>query len=668
MAEFASTAGASTDYEGLNDGIGSLQIGTPTGGIKPNVPGINGILILPDEQRTSSVVPERPESFMSCFADLFMEPSREEHTRTLCHKIASLAAGTLEGQRNCFVGLGARGIGKTQFFIALGDWFVRIGDHNCAFLYKQMGVTDKKSPFSSKTSNIRRIIHFLAKKREWANIPTKPWESSTDCLNWLINNNKRVFLVLDEFDQFYRVQNEGGLIGELSEIGGISRKRPLMVVLLGSSSHLRNLCFLKGDIVEMRNAEYPGVANAVTLNITKFLPLSFRPITTVAVAKHVLHCLGITASEDFDFALLCKTTRGEVRSFEETYRNMIDSTSPVVVRGVPQRPVAFDDPTNKKILSVLWHSVQHAIQSGFVSFKDLLTVMNLESEFTVDLQQRLSCPKDDFLKAGVNLGRLFQCADESVIAFDGDHSVSFLHPTDIEHCISLFGNEPRTTGTLTLAEEISLLNPNNAGTDEVNERLVCESLCERGILVEGLGCLMFASDSPSAPMACHGVVRRKDGLSMVSSCIGHDLLNEAYVGQFVVGTRESRIAAHLRKEYPDELDGDLIAIFRVDDDERLRYIIVRVQTKLGVTVADRGDQTPISKMMDNERFLLEALQVAKEEVAFVRVLWSSQRTKATTNVAQRIIVINSADMINYWIDPVKAFVQKQRLTSYGYAM
>lgn len=41
MAEFASTAGASTDDEALNDGIGSLQIGTSTGGIKPNVPGIN---------------------------------------------------------------------------------------------------------------------------------------------------------------------------------------------------------------------------------------------------------------------------------------------------------------------------------------------------------------------------------------------------------------------------------------------------------------------------------------------------------------------------------------------------------------------------------------------------------------------------------------------------
>lgn len=105
--------------------------------------------------------------------------------------------------------------------------------------------------------------------------------------------------------------------------------------------------------------------------------------------------------------------------------------------------------------------MQRVIQSGFVSFKDLLAVMNFETEFAVDLQQNVSCPEDHFLKAGVNLGRMFQCADESVIAFAGDHGASILHPTDIEHCISLFGNEPRTTGNLTIAEEISLLNPSN---------------------------------------------------------------------------------------------------------------------------------------------------------------------------------------------------------------
>eukprot|EP01033_Poteriospumella_lacustris_P008426 gene8426-6086_t len=298
--------------------------------------------------------------------------------------------------------------------------------------------------------------------------------------------------------------------------------------------------------------------------------------------------------------------------------------------------------------------------------------MHIDVEFTPQLQQQLCCPNEAVLAAGVTAGQLFQCADESVIAFDGG-DVSFLHPADIECCVSMFGNEPRTEGRLTLAEEISLLNPNNASADEVNERLVCESLCENGIIVEGLGRLTFASGSPSAPVFCHGVVRRGGTKLSVDAMdeerSRREMLNDAVVGQHVLGAGESHTAAHLCKEYPDELGGDLIAVFRVQGVESLRYIVVRVQIKLGVsgtTNADRDERTPICKMIENEHFFVQALGVEQDQVDFVRVLWSSQRTPTTTDGAQHIIWINSADMMNYWIDPVKAFVRERRLTAYGH--
>lgn len=474
-----------------------------------------------------------------------------------------------------------------------------------------------------------------------------------------------MFLVLDDFERCYRKENRRGLISNLAAVGGDSRQRPLVIVLLGSSSRLRNLCFSKGDPEEMAKAGFVGYAGAPNLNSTKFIPLTFSPITTVESTKQVLSSLGLNSSVGFDFAGLCKATRGEVRAFEKEFGRM---TSSAQVVSTVHRNHSWDDPINKRILSILWQGVQRSIQDGTLHLFELSEVMNLAVEFTPQVQQKLSFSKEIFIEAGIATGQLYQCADESVIAFGGGN-VFLLHPADVECCISLFGKESRTDGRLTLAEEISLLNASNASTDEVNERLVCESLCDRGIVVEGLGRLAFASDSPTALECCHGVVRRGATRSMVA----HDrneLLNPSFVGLHTLGADECSNAAHLRKECPDAIGGDLIAVFRaVQGAERVRFIVVRVQMKLGTsgtTNADDGERTPITKMMENERFIVQALDVTAEQVDFVRVLWSSQRTRATTDFTQRIIVIKSNDMMDYWIEPVKSFVQERRLAAYGF--
>eukprot|EP01039_Chlorochromonas_danica_P010730 gene10730-11915_t len=613
---------------------------------------------------------EAQASFLKCFGDVFIDSSRNEHSLTLCGKLAELAAGRLEGQRNCFLGLGARGIGKSQFFTALGDWFTRIGDSNSAFLYRQMGVTDNSSPFNTETTNVRKIIRYLALKLKWDNVPEESWENSTECMDWLLANNKRVFLVLDEFEQCYRVRNTAGLISELAEVGGDAGQRPLVIALLGSSSRLRSLCFNKGDPEEMEKAGFHGYAGAPNLNSTKFLPLIFSPITTAESTRQVLSCLVdvVPPLKDFDFARLCKASRGEVRAFKETFGRM--KTHSVQDAFKVQRNEAWDYPVNKKILSIIWQGVQRSIQDCTLSHEHLSVVMNLSVEFTQQVQLPLSVSKETFIEAGISTSQLYQCGDESVIAFDGSKA-SFLHPADIECYISLFGNAPRTDGRLTLAEQISLLNANNASSDEVNERLVCESLCEHGIALEDLGHLKFASGSITAPECCHGVVRVEARRLTAAHDARDELLNQSFLGLHAFGGEgdNNAAAAHLRKEFPDELGGDLIAVFQVQGMESVRFIVVRVQIKLGISIktnADESERTPIMKMMENERFFVEALGVTAEEVIFVRVLWSSQRTRATSDFTQHIIVIKSDDMMNYWIEPVKHFVQERRLSAYGF--
>eukprot|EP01039_Chlorochromonas_danica_P011964 gene11964-13555_t len=673
MSEFAGAI-AKSEESVLDDGIANLHLGSSVERPKqekPEVQKVCGDLILPGTTsatvRAFSDDSEAQASFKECFSDVFIDPSRDEHSRTLCGKLAELADGRLEGQQNCFVGVGARGIGKSQFFTALGDWFTRIGDRDCAFLYQQMGEKDETSPFDVRTTNVRKIVHHLAVNLNWDNIPAEPWATSTECLNWLLSNNKKVFLVLDEFDQCYREENRTGLISDLAKVGGDARKRPLVIVLLGSSSRLRNLCFTKGSLEEMLSAGFAGYTRAVSLNSTKFIPLIFSPINSVDSTKHVLSSLGLKPSDTFDFAGLCKASRGEVRAFKTIFKKMMASAAQDHVSKV-QRNGAWDHPSNKKILSILWQRVQRLVQDGTLFLQQLSDVMDIAVEFTPEVQILLSCSKERFIEAGIDIGQLYQCADESVISFDGD-IVCFLHPADVECCISLFGNESRTDGRLTLAEEISLLNANNASTDEVNERLVCESLCEHGIVVKDLGHLKFARGSPTAPACCHGLVREKATLSIVAGDSKYDLLNQSFVGLHTLGGGQSTNAAHLRKEFPDEIGGDLIAVFRVQGAESARFIVVRVQIKLGAsgtTYADDGAGTPITKMMKNEHFLVQALGVKAEQIDFVRVLWSSQRTKTTTDVAQRIIVINSVDMMNYWIEPVKIFVRERKLTAYGY--
>jgi hypothetical protein len=224
------------------------------------------------------------KAFQETFVDLYFDSDRTGASETLCPLIFRLVNRSLSGQRNCFLGLGVRGIGKSQYFIALGDWACKSSTKNFAFLYKEMGSVETASIFDLRTTNIRKMVHYLATLAGWEGLVKDPWNTIGNCWEWLVNNNKQVLLVLDEFEKTYRVENTGGLIADLSAIGGRSGPRPIVIILLGSSSVLRSLCFCTGNRTELADKGFLGYSAAsMNLNSTKYIPLLFGPITSIAV-------------------------------------------------------------------------------------------------------------------------------------------------------------------------------------------------------------------------------------------------------------------------------------------------------------------------------------------------------------------------------------------------
>ena len=190
----------------------------------------------------------------------------------LCPTLSELVSGRLEGQKNCFLGIGIRGVGKSQFFVGLGQWMTTIGDTNSALFYREMNAT-----YIRQNTNIRMIVFNIVKNAKWDKCPVEPWENIGKCWEWLNQNDKRIFIVLDEFESVY--------VEDMSSVGSMSGKRPLVIVALGSSSDLRSLCFCKGNLDNMMSRGYLGYKYRTNLNSTKFVPVLFGPITTINMTK-----------------------------------------------------------------------------------------------------------------------------------------------------------------------------------------------------------------------------------------------------------------------------------------------------------------------------------------------------------------------------------------------
>jgi hypothetical protein len=606
-------------------------------------------------------------SFTSCFEDLFIDKSREGHLNCLCGTLWQLVAGTLIGQQNCFLGLGIRGIGKSQFFIALGDWMRRIGGSDCAVLYHEMGSTELEDPFCTRTTNLRQIIKVLASRAGWESIPSH-WETIGDCRDWLRDHSKKLLIILDGFEKCYRQENNAGLLRDLAAVGGSGGPRNIVVVLLGTSAHLRNLCFCKGDREEMISQGFLGYDGAVSLNSTKFVPKVFEPITTVDTTKEALRCVGLGYGKYFDIRDFCKASRGQVRGFRRLHQEY--GLGIVCVRHTFK--AEYNNDVFSRILRILWRNIREKFVENP---RELANYIEYKAPFSRAVQEQLGSPLRDMIDGGITVADIYNCADSSLIWFQ-DGIVSLLHPTDLECCVQIFGRSERLEGELNIAQKISLLYSDNASADEINEMIVCDSLCVTGVKVAGIGHLRFCGDSLHARVCSTGVVRRQSDLFFQEE--PSDILDGAFVGMIKQKTFRKAISpATLRKEYPDELGADLIAVFRADSltgkYASIRFVVVRVQVKLGTSSSsvDKDGLTPISKMRAREAWLVKAIEkespgTSADNILFVRVLWTSRPTADISAPEDHEMVISSADMFDHWCEPAKRFVKSNKIAYYGF--
>ena len=601
------------------------------------------------------------DHFKNYFANLYFDVDRKKCAKMLCPVLSSLVNGELEGQKNCFLGIGVKGVGKSQFFIALGQWAIQgLGDKNCAFLYRDMGVTEESSIYNISRTNMRKIIHNIGVTANW-DVPSTPWSSINDCWQWLLDKRKRIFVVLDEFEKTYSRVNTCGLLDDLCNIGNRSGPRPIVVVLLGSSSYLRSLCFCIGD-GHILQSRFEGYNAGFSLNNTKFLPIQFGPILTVATTQEALRSLGKCEFPNFDVRKFCKVTRGEIRNFANIYEEMKENTF-VDDDLDAQLQKVTDNSTYTNTLKHLWTHVDASVDPQVIA-----KVISFEIDYEASLDL-FSCPQQDLVKSGISIVELHSCSDNSVIRFDGSGKVKFLHPTDIEICLTLFHTISSVRTKLSTAEQVSLQYAYNCSAEELNEMLVAESLCVSGLEIPVLGKLTFTLND-KYPRCFMGCVRLPGTPPIIEVAKNKksELFQPSGRGEFRKGIfRNSVKPAIWRKEWPDELGGSLIASFKVTNWDPIKFIVVRAQVKLGLSTSsvDKNGKTPFDRMTANEDIILAAAGYKKNQVIFVNVLWTSRPTNDETDSSRYRFVIDSNKMMQYWSDRVKKFVNENGYKQYG---
>lgn len=128
------------------------------------------------------------------------------------------------------------------------------------------------------------------------------------------------------------------------------------------------------------------------------------------------------------------------------------------------------------------------------------------------------------------------------------------------------------------------------------------------------------------------------------------------------------------KEVLDEGGSDLVAIFEINEDLKkgnLKWMVFRVQIIMGVSQdtytknSKKGDDV-IDRMKSYEVAFCKKLNAKYDEVQFVRVLWTAQKTSITHSLKDHVYVIDSSKMLLLWSPRIRKFVGDAKLDTYGF--
>ena len=657
------------DVHALGDAMAAVLRLQPT---SPSSPGNSAFLSLAESENRLLDIPllmfmvgddddRTDQAIEPYFAarGVYLDAYRTRFLREAGGRIQRFIRGELFGHHACFLILGIHGVGKSQFLLELGRYMTASGGARHAFCYVVIGVCEE-------STTLRQLIYRMAAEQLWENVPEQCWPTIDACWDWLDREKRFIVIVLDEYQNVYEESAQsyaGSLISELYGIGSRSQCRYIMVFLCGSRAHLRPLAFKRIDLKDVQDClshqykGYPVVAK--NLNSTKFVPVEFGPIASLADMKRVWTAICCSEPPDDEhLANICFQTGGLIRSItskkDDGFIGAPSSTKTSLFKSVAKQ---------RELMEFLYHN--YVTKTSFSQISQLLDLMAEDDLSWSEVATVAQCMEH---VADLKIQQLYQLADDGSLYFTGGNHVGFAHPSDILAVMRLLGRDIRPR-KLSPLEQLSLLFSYNSGLCDINETLVAESLTENGWKYSQLGARLRFKNCYNTPYAT-GLCRTQ-GKNVVfdGKCVNDEDKN--HFGVIKRGRILHQIRIHpagLRKELPDESGGDLIAIFAVEDQVlgAVKYLVFRVQVKLGCSVQSRVPADVFTKMIEHEKWFVARLSVRADEVCFVRLLWTAQSTTLSTIPEQNLFVIESKDMLPHWSQRIRSFVVAKRLATYGY--
>ena len=521
----------------------------------------------------------------------FICASRLSALVELAPRLAELDAGTLCGQKNCFAIIGSRQTGKTAFMRSVVHAVASAASRRTVAICVNFTDTGVREP-------LHLLQHALAGCPD-ITLPPELAESTAsfvDLLDFMITSNLRALLCIDDIEALYRCPRDSLLAErvfmQLRVLGSHNGpQRPAIVVITGSAAVLRVLLFaLDTPDYDRILRRYPCHLRFGSLNDNKFVPLLLVPIVSTVDLANAALCILDSFPRDRqrlvgDGFLFAPTATVTPTAQSARASALSPEASSCIASGYTLVP-AFVEWLSLRCRGLAgWivdaargqmtrgHHLNRLLGTGGdtaarrvplnrllsawiaavkTSGRDVATAAANTSDETICV---FGMPIDDTEPAG----SWYDLADGGVLRFDGDcrpRVVRFLHPSDAGTLLmALLGSDTSAQAGdgMTPAEMLSLLAPQLASADEVNERLVLEGLSSTshlpcGLQVRGRG--------------CSGTFRGISHSAEHLAVLGTDADQLPTIDSLLPSSRRNT----LFKEFPDEQGSDGIALVDGDAD------------------------------------------------------------------------------------------------------
>lgn len=641
----------------------------------------------------------------------FVCQSRRAALRTLAPLLTQLDNGKLCGQDNCFAVLGARGVGKTRFIKSIAHVVELLARPTTCVIYVNLKSAGLLEPLHLLQSALRDA-------RSGVDLPAElagPDARMSHLLHFMRDHERRALLLVDEAEQLYvsAAPDHKRVWQQLHSIGEYDGKRPIMAVLTGSSAALRALLFAIPGWGALD--AYQAYRVFSSLNDRKYLPIMLRPIVAVDDVRRAILCIASDIPEcvrplQRESALAAPQLCSESAASESA----VGGAGALAAVGPAHRAVAAgtgfaasSEPVGGNLLAdgysvtdefVTWvcarcrglaswiHSTLKNPSSRTEKLYHFDRLLGGSPAWREHMLRRLlhawmASTRDAALEAAVIDDRricefgMLLAADEPTAPWlelmdagaafvepsAAGLTVQFLHPSDAGTLLLRFGKESGSPGCLSRAEQLSLLQPQLASADEINEHLVFESLA-------------WKSSPEGGGLRVQGMI-----VTGVRTGTGHVSLSDEDGHMTAAELVDPRNHGVLAKEFPDMFGGDGSAYLSRMLSRLPKNVLMRVQVKLAGLHSSTCVNSPtaerwISKIVASSEEMVKLIAGtldASEPVVACHVFWVAQKLNAPAQAllsdqSRVALLVHRDNMLEYWSPRVRQFVEERRLVQYGY--